>query len=442
MKKILLIVSLLVINLVDAQTLNTDKLDSLFEKIESHNKGMGSIAVSHAGKIIYTKSVGFSTYFPTGNIMANTTTKYRIGPITRMFTATLVFQAIDEGKLKPDTKLSVYFPELPNAQKITIAHLLGHCSGLHNFTDYPAYGNYMLQPLSQAQVLEIIGSSPVDFQPDEKVAYSNSNYVALGMILEKIWGKPYSELVERRIVQVIGLEHTYVGNGDADILKNESLSYDWIDGWKVMPETALCIPLGAGAILSTPSDLTKFIAALFGDKLISPESMAEMKKMKDGYGKGMFEYLLTSVGKIGYGHSGSIDGFSSMLLTIPQDQLTVAYCSNGGSYPVNDIIESVLKDFYGRPYEMPVFKTPVLTPEELAIYKGVYTSKDIYLNITITVRDGTLVGQVTGQTVFPLEATDPHEFHFDEAGIILRFDPQENSMILKQNGTVYHFKRL
>jgi D-alanyl-D-alanine carboxypeptidase len=441
MKKILLIVSLLIVNLVAAQTLNKAKLDSLLETVESNNKGMGSIAVSHAGKVIYTKSIGFSARTGVDDIQANATTKYRIGSITKMFTATLVFQAIDEEKLKLDTELSTYFPKLPNAKKITIAHLLGHRSGLHNFTDDPTYQYYMLNPLSQAQMLEIIGKAPVDFEPDAKAAYSNSNYVVLGMILEKIWGKSYAELVDRRIVHIINLEHTYVGNGDADRLKNESLSYDWIDGWKVMPETALSIPQGAGAILSTPSDLTHFIAALFGDKLVSRESLAEMKKMQDGYGKGMFEYPLTSVGKIGYGHSGGIDGFSSMLLTIPEDQLTVAYCSNGGGYPVNQIVEAVLEDFYGKPYEIPVFKTLVLTPEELAIYKGAYTSKDIELNIEITVQNNTLFGQATGQSAFPLEATDVHEFRFDQAGIVMRFDPQENTMILKQNRMVYRFKR-
>jgi D-alanyl-D-alanine carboxypeptidase len=443
MKKILLVAALALGSLVSAQDLNTAKLDSLLDAIESNNKGMGSLAVSHAGKLIYTRAIGFSAMLPAGNTAAEEATKYRIGSITKMFTATLVFQAIEAGKLKLDTKLSTYFPKLPNAKKITIAQLLGHRSGLHNFTDDSAYGTYMTVPKTQEEMLAIIAKTPADFEPDAKAAYSNSNYVVLGMILEKVCKQSYGAILDAQIVSKLGLKNTQLGSADADPRKKESRSFEWIDGiWEATPQTAMSIPLGAGAILSTPSDLTEFIDALFAGRLVSQASLSEMKRMQDGYGKGMFEYPLTSVGKIGYGHSGGIDGFSSMLLTIPQDQLTVAYCSNGGGYPIDEILEAVLKDFYGKPYYLPVFKNLAITPEELELYKGVYASEEMPLKITVTVNSKALKAQATGQAAFPLEATDVHEFRFDQAGIVMRFDPWQNTMVLEQGGGVYHFKRL
>jgi len=442
MKKILLIATLAIAHLVAAQTLNTAKLDSLLDVIESNNKGMGSLAVSHHGQVIYTRAIGFSAMSPAGNTAAEEATKYRIGSITKMFTATMIFQQVEAGKLKLDTKLSTYFPKLPNAKKITIAHLLGHRSGLHNFTNDAVYGMYMTTPKTQDEMLEIIGKAPADFQPGEKAAYSNSNYVVLGMILEKVTKQSYGALLDAQIVAKLGLKNTQLGIADADPNKKESRSFEWIDDtWEARPETALSIPLGAGAILSTPTDLTQFIDALFAGKLISPANLAEMKKIKDGYGQGMFEYPMLTAGKTAYGHGGGIDGFSSMLLRIPEDDVTVAYCSNGGSYPVDAILEAVLKDFYGKPYYLPVFKNLAITPEELALYKGVYASEEMPLKITITVNGKALQAQATGQTAFTLEATDVHEFHFDQAGIVMRFDPWQNTMVLEQGGGVYHFKR-
>jgi CubicO group peptidase (beta-lactamase class C family) len=418
-----------------AQTFNKAKMDSLFQALDKNNKAMGSVCLYKDGKEIYSRSIGYSFL---NQHKADAGTKYRIGSITKMFTATLVFQLIEEKKLSADTRLSEFFPGLPNAQKITIGNLLNHRSGLHNFTDDEAYASYMEQARTQEQMLDIITKAGADFEPDTQGAYSNSNYIVLGYIIEKILKKPYADVLKSRITDKIGLKNTYYGS-KADAAKRESRSYSYNNGWELVPETDMTIPHGAGAIVSTPADLDKFISALFAGKLISAASLEQMKTTRDGYGMGMFS--IPFYDKKAYGHNGGIDGFSASLGYFPEDKLAVAYCTNGQHYPANDILIGVLSIYYNKDYVIPAFTSLSLTDAQLDQYTGVYASKDMPLKITISRDKSTLMAQATGQGAFPLEATAADVFRFDMAGIELTFRPGQKEMTLKQNGASYLFTR-
>jgi D-alanyl-D-alanine carboxypeptidase len=421
-----------------AQSLNTQKLDSLFSILAEKNKSMGSLAISKNGKTIYSKSIGYSLISQDGNKAATSSTKYRIGSISKMFTATIIFQLIEEGKLKLETSLDTYFPSLPNASKITVGNLLNHRSGLHNFTNDPDYLSWMTNPKTHDEMIAVISKYPVDFQPDEKFSYSNSNYVVLGYIIEKIEGKPYSVILKNRITSRIGIKNTYYG-GKTDIKNNECYSYKWAKDWVLQPETDMSIPGGAGSLVSTPEDLTRFITALFSLKLVSEKSLALMKTMRDGYGMGMFQIPFYS--KKGYGHNGGIDGFASSLGYFPEDSLAVSYITNGLVYPVNEILIGVLSIYFNKEYTLPVFRTISLKSEDLDKYLGVYSSAQIPLKIEITKNNSQLLAQATGQSSFPLEPVDKDKFTFDQAGIKMEFAPDNNQMTLKQGGGTYLFKK-
>lgn len=201
----------------------------------------------------------------------------------------------------------------------------------------------------------------------------------------------------------------------------------------------MSIPLGAGAMVSTPSELTVFIEALFQGKIISQESLNTMKIISDNYGMGIFQ--IPFYDKIGFGHNGGIDGFTSVLGYFPEDQLAVALTSNGTRFSNNDIIIAALSSFYGKPFEIPTFKTISITSEDLDSYLGIYTSSQIPLKITITKDGNTLIGQATGQPSFPTEAVDKDIFEFKPAGVRLEFAPNENSMTLKQGGGIFEYKK-
>ena len=157
---------------VQAQNLNTAKLDSFFNDLSAHDKNMGSLAISSNGVVVYQRAVGFSMISSAGKKAATIKTKYRIGSISKMFTATMVFQLIEEGKLSLTTPLATWFPQLPNAGKITISEMLDHRSGLHNFTNDSLYLSYMTKFQSEATMLSIIEKQKPDFEPDTKAEYS------------------------------------------------------------------------------------------------------------------------------------------------------------------------------------------------------------------------------------------------------------------------------
>jgi D-alanyl-D-alanine carboxypeptidase len=421
-----------------AQTFDKARLDKFFDTLAEKNKAMGSLAIAKDGQILYARAIGFSQINNGGSEKkpATIATKYRVGSIAKMFTAVMIFQLVEEGKLKLTDTLDKFYPQIPNAKKITVAHLLSHRGGVHSFTGDPDFRTWLMNPKTKEEMLAVIARGTPDFEPGEKMQYSNAGYVLLGYIVEKAGGKSYQEALKTRITAKIGLADTYLGVGKTYASKNEAFSYSYAGGgWKQQTETDLSIPGGAGALISTPTDLTKFIQALFDLKLVKQESLNQMKNEK----MGMFPFPLD--GKTVYGHTGGIDGFSSMLTYDPAEKLATAYASNGMVYPVNDIMLGVYAIYANKPFTIPTFETIAVSPEILEKYVGVYASASAPLKITVT-RDGsTLYAQATGQSAFPLEATAPDKFKFDPAGIAMEFDAAKNQMILKQRGRAMIFTK-
>ena len=206
-----------------AQSVNTAKLDSFFTSLEANNKMMGSVAVAKNGKLLYTRSVGYAQVAAGAGVKADGNTKYRIGSISKMFTATMIFQLFEEKKLTPETKLASFFPEIPNADKITIAQMLSHHSGIYNFTNDSTYVQWMEQPKTQKEMLAIMAAHTPAFAPGEKAEYSNANYVLLGYIIERTTKSTYSEQLKKRVLDKAGLKNTAYG-GKINTQKHEALS--------------------------------------------------------------------------------------------------------------------------------------------------------------------------------------------------------------------------
>jgi CubicO group peptidase (beta-lactamase class C family) len=416
-----------------AQTLNAPKLDSLLNSLATNNKMMGSLVLSHEGKVVYSHAFGAAQVAGAGSTPATLATRYRVGSITKVFTAALIFQLIEEKKLTLDTKLATFFPQLPNAQTITIDHLLSHHSGLHSFTNDPAYPTYLAQPKTQAEMLAIMAKTTPDFAPGTKAAYSNSGYLVLGYIVEKLTKMPYAQAVQKRIVARAGLKNTYYG-GKINAQKQEASSYKWMGGWQPDTETDMSIPGGAGALVSTPTDLDRFLEGLFDGRLVSVASLAAMQEVRDGFGRGLFTASFD--GRKSYGHNGAIDGFRSAMSYLPADKLALALCSNGGSYSADDLMVDALKIYFGKPYRLPNFQATGYVPAaaDLDRYAGTYASPQFPLKITFTKQGTTLLSQATGQSAFPLEPVSPGVFKFDPAGIQIEFAADKPTFTLKQGG--------
>jgi D-alanyl-D-alanine carboxypeptidase len=392
------------------------------------------LIIAKDGNVLYNRAIGYSQINETEKKPLSAANRFRIGSITKMFTATMILQLVEEGKLKLTDTLDKFFPQIPNSRKITIVQILAHRSGIPNVRrERDAQKKVSTIPMGKDEMLALIVKATPDFEPDTKQSYSNSGYFLLGLILEKITDKSYAEALEERITSKIGLKGTYLTTRNIDVNKNEALTYIHFGGdWKPVSETHPTILFSAGAIVSTPGDMARFIQALFEGKLVSKETLDQMKTMRDGVGLGMVTF--TFAGKTFYGHGGAADNYGAWLAYEPEEKLVIAYATNAKIYPVDNIVRGVVDIYYNRPFTIPALESIAVSPEVLDNYVGVYWSPEAPVKFTIT-RDGsTLYFQPPGAgSAAPLEATAQDKFQI-EGAVVIEFDAAKNQMTVKRRG--------
>ena len=414
-----------------AQTLDKAKLDQFFNRLAEKNKAMGSLTIAKGGKVLYSRTIGYSQINGTEKKPLTAANRFRIASIGKMYTAAMILQLVEERKLKLTDTLDKFFPQVPNARKITIVQMLSHRSGIPNVSrNWDPQRNWT-NGITKDEMLALIAKATPDFEPDTKQSYSNSGYFLLSLILEKITGKSYAEALEERITSKIGLADTYTATGYIDVNKNESLTYIHFGGdWQQVRETHPSIAYGAGQIISTPNDLAKFIQALFDGKIVSKESLNQMKTLRDGEGLGMVSF--TFAGKAFYGGTGGGDNYGSWLAYQPEEKLVIAYTTNAKIYPVANIVSGAIDIYYNKPFQIPTFETIVISAEVLDRYVGVYSSPDAPVKWTITRDGGRLFFQPPGeQSAAPLEAMAGNKFQIEGAAVF-EFDAAKNQMIIKR----------
>jgi CubicO group peptidase (beta-lactamase class C family) len=412
-----------------AQALDKAKLDQFFDRLAEKNKAMGSLTLAKDGDVLYTRAIGYSQINGAEKKPLTAASRFRIASITKMYTAVMILQLVEEGKLKLTDTLDKFVPQVPNAPKITIGHLLAHRSGIPNVTRDQATWKPGA-PVSRDEILALIAKGTPEFEPDTKHSYSNSGYFLLGLVLEKVAGKPYAEALEERINSRIGLKDTYVATGRIDVNKNESLTYwntgsDWKQGFETHPSIGF-------QLISTPGDMARFIQSLFDLKLISRDSLDQMTTMRDGDGLGMTTFSFA--GKTFYGETGGGDNYGSWLAYLPEEKLAVAYATNAKVCPVKDIVSGVIDIYYDRPFEIPAFETIAVSPEVLDQYVGVYSSPGAPRKWTVTRDGGTLFVQPGSENAASLEATAPDQFQLFSGRITFAFDAAKKQMTLKRGG--------
>ena len=421
---------------VVAQTDKFQKIDSLLNFLYTNNKFMGSLSILEKDKIVFSKAYGLAEL--SSGKKLDPTTKLKIGSITKTFTATMIMQLVDEKKLTLETKLSKFYPKVANADKITIAMLLHHRTGIPDFlNDDPTVAQYIYIENKKADLLKRIEGYTSAFEPDSQFKYSNSNYNLLGYIVEDITKKSYAENLNTRIVKKLGLKNTLLPL-KIEPTQNEGYSFTFNgNAWEQTPEWHNSLAFAAGAIASTPDDLNLFLSGLFNGKLVSAASLSEMKTFKDGYGKGLV--IAPFEERKFYGHTGGIENFRAAAGYNIEEKTGFAIVVNGDNFNRNDIMIGVLSLYYGNDYQFPDVKGFAVSETLRAKYVGTYSSKSIPIKITIAENNGQLTAQATGQSAFPLTATSETEFVFETAGIQLIFGDQK--MVLKQGGMEFEFTK-
>ncbi|GAA3520628.1 serine hydrolase domain-containing protein [Aquimarina addita] len=426
--KSLIILFLFANTLCFSQQENFKQLNTLFDVLEVNNKAMGSVAIMKEGKLVYSKSIGFQYKTNKEKKPTSHVSKYRIGSITKVITASMIFQLIDEKKIHLEDKLALYFPEIPNAKKITITNLLTHSSGLFNITEDTNFSTWMLKPSTQEQMLARIKSHEVIFEPGDQNEYSNTNFILLGYILEKIEEKPYKMVLKERIADKLHLTNTYYGSV-IKTNKNECQSY-YYDKNELTPavETHMSNPGGAGGVVSSATDLTTFMNALFTEKIMSSTSFEQMTKPSDsGTCSGIFS--LERNGQTIFGHGGSIDGFTSFAMYIPEIKTAIAITLNASEYGTQPIAFHMHDVINGKNITIPNFDKIELTAAQLKAYEGVYESASLPFDLTFKASGNILKGGPDSKHLRTLVANKKDEFALEAMGIILKFDVQNNTVL-------------
>jgi CubicO group peptidase (beta-lactamase class C family) len=414
-----------------AQTFDKAKLNQFFDRLASKNQAMGSLAIVKDGKVLYSRVIGYSQINGTEKKPLTAANKFRIASIGKMYTAVMIMQLVEEQKLKLTDTLDRFFPQVPNANKITILQMLSHRSGIPNVQrDWDPQRNWR-NGITKNEMFDLITKATPEFAPDTKQSYSNSGYFLLTLILEKITGKSYAEALEERITSKIGLADTYIEPEFINVNKNESLTYIHFGGdWRQVHETHPSIAYGAGQIMSTPNDLAKFIQALFDGKILSAESLNQMKTIRDGEGLGIVTF--TFAGKVFYGNTGGGDNYGSWLAYEPEEKLAVAYTTNAKVYPVENIVRGAVEIYYHKPFHIPTFETVAVSPDVLDLYVGVYSNSEGPVRFRVTRKGTRLFVQAGNETAVAIEATAENKFQLAGGRIVFEFDAAKGQMILKR----------
>lgn len=326
---------------------------------------------------------------------------FRLGSITKQFTAAGIMLLEDQGKLKVSDSISKYLPDYPTqGHTITIAHLLSHTSGIFNYTNIPGYFNgvEIRKDVSTDELIEVFANLPMDFAPGDQFRYSNSGYVLLGAIIERVSGQSYADFMQTAIFDKLGLQHSY--HGGPQIILNRANGYGGAAGdYHNAGYLSMTQPHGAGALLSTVDDLAKWTNALFGGELVSKKSLEKMitdyelnNGERAGYGFGFS--IGERFGEAEIAHNGGIHGFSTSGIWLPKQKTYVAVLANNSESGSPGFLAARMA-FDAAGVDYPKLVAIDIETEKLLEYRGIYQITEDQSR-TVLVEDGRLYTQRTG----------------------------------------------
>lgn len=334
------------------------QIDDLMRRYVDNGQFNGSVLVAENGKVIFKKGYGKANM--EWNTPNDPDTKFRLGSLTKQFTSMLIMQLVEQGKLKLEGKITDYLTDYPKAagDKITIHHLLTHTSGIPNFTDLPDYRTYDRNRFKPADVIKKFSELPLTFEPGSAFAYSNSGYVLLGAIIEKVTGKPYEKVLQENIFTPLQMLNTGY-DMSYKILPNRASGHQrWNLVYENAPYMDMSIPYAAGALYSTVEDLALWDQALYTDKLLSASSKAVLfTPNKNGYaygwgvGKKQVGQLKDSIEVMN--HQGAVNGFTTSLIRIPKNKQLVVLLDNTGAPNLSAVQNDIIKILYNQPFDLP-----------------------------------------------------------------------------------------
>ncbi len=404
---------------------STAAFDKVLKDSFAADRPGASVIVVKDGRTVFRKALGMADMEL--GVPLQPDMVFRLGSITKQFTAASILMLAEEGKLSLQDPIDKFLPGYPTqGYTITVEHLLTHTSGIQSYTGIPGWmTSKILAPMTVTELVDGFKKEPMQFAPGEKWAYNNSAFVLLGAIIEKVSGKTYEAFVKERIFEPLGMTSSYYGSTEPIIPKRIPGYTE--EGGQVRNAGYLSMtqPYSAGSLSSTVDDLARWDAALYTEKILKKASLD----------KAWTSYVLKSGAPTNYGygwqlgkvrgrrsieHGGGIFGFSTYALRLPEDRVYVAVLANSDS-PTTDpsyVAKKLAAIALGDPY--PDFAPVSLDPKILARYAGVYRI-DEKSTRTITVEGSKVFAQRTGGRRQEIRPSSETEFFYDKSFTHLRF---------------------
>ena len=336
------------------------KIDELMKIYQSYGQFNGSALVAENGKVIYKKGLGLANM--EWNIPNETDTKFRLGSITKQFTAALVLQLTEQGKVKLDGKISDYLPDYRKdvGDKITVHHLLTHTSGIPSYTSQPRFfEDVSRNSFVVADFVKKYASGDLEFEPGSKFSYNNSGYFLLGAIIEKVTGKSYEQVLKENILDPLEMKSTGYDHFDT-LLSKRASGYDKTPkGYINAPYLDMSIPYAAGSMYSTVEDLYLWDRALYSNKILSAKGKELMFKPNlenYGYGFGISNAALGDTKQTVpvISHTGGINGFNTIIVRLVGNRHLIVLLDNTSQgRNLDKISKNITNILYNQPYSQP-----------------------------------------------------------------------------------------
>ena len=335
------------------------KIKQVLELAHKYGQFHGSALVAENGKVIYKGGFGMANM--EWGIPNTPDTKFRLGSITKQFTAMLTLQLVEQGKIKLDGKISDYLPDYRKdvGEKVTIHQLLTHTSGIPSYTSQPGFfANVSRNPYKVADFVKQYTSGNLEFEPGTKFSYNNSGYFLLGAIVERITGKTYEQALKEMIFDKVGMKNTGYDHHDTVIPKRATGYAKTPSGYVHAAYLDMSIPYAAGSMYSTVEDLYLWDQALYTDTLLTAQSKELMyKPFMDDYAYGWIvrnaSFKVNDQPVQVIAHGGGINGFTTTIVRYPKEKHLIAILDNTGSPNLNRVAETIAKVLYGQPYDPP-----------------------------------------------------------------------------------------
>ncbi len=415
---------------------DVSRMDRIIQSHVDSKQFMGSVLVAQSGKVLLNKGYGSANL--EWDIPDSPQTKFRLGSLTKQFTAAAILLLEERGKLRTDDLVAKYLPDAPASwAKITLANLLTHTSGIPNFTSFPDYSTTEATPTTPEQLVARFRDKPLNFQPGEKWEYSNSGYVLLGYLLEKISGQRYQDFVRDNLFAPLGMTESGYDSRAAIILHRAAGYSPGANGPVNAGYIDMSIPFSAGALYSTTEDLWRWEQGLFGGKVLTTASLKKMTTpFKNDYAYGLA--VRTTHGYTVLEHGGGIEGFNTQLAYDPDGKLAVIVLGNLNGAAPGEIAGQLMSLLHGEKVVLPSERKEItVSTDVLRQYVGTYQLAPTF-SIVITLEGNRLMSQATNQPALPLFPESETSFFLKAVDAQIEFAKNDkgevSSLTLRQGG--------